>query len=123
MGRRNIIQPYKVFAAGDISGNLTQASPYTTIDQVDKVGIELEWTGTAPVGEFFVDVAFLYPNTTDFSQWQTLDFGSSIAITGNTGSHLISIQDPPFQKMRLRYVRTSGTGTLTATLFASNKGA
>lgn len=123
MGRRNIIQPYKAIDAGDMAADITQAAPYTTIDQVDKVGIELEWAGASPVGAFFVDVAFIYPGTTIFSAWQTLDFGSSIAITGNTGSHLISIQDPPFQKMRLRYVAASGTGSLTATLFASNKGA
>lgn len=123
MGRRNLIQPYKVFNAADMSGNLTQAAPYTTIDQVDKIGIELEWAGTAPVGNFFVDVAYQYPNTLEFTTWIALDFGSSIAISGNSGQHIITINDPPFQKLRLRYVATSGTGTLTATVFGANKGA
>ncbi len=123
MGRRNLIQPYKAFDAADMSADIAQASPYTTIDQTDKIGIILEWSGTAPVGTFFVDVSYLYPNTTIYSAWEALDFGSSIAISGNTGTHNISIQDAPFQKMRLRYVATSGTGALTATVFAANKGA
>lgn len=123
MGRRNLIQPYKVFSAGDMSGNLTQAAPYTTIDQVDKIGIELEWSGTSPVGEFFVDVAYQFQNTAEFTTWVPLDFGSSIAISGNSGQHIIFINDPPFQKIRLRYVRTSGIGSLTVTIFGANKGA
>lgn len=123
MGRRNLIQPYKVFDAASMGANISQAAPYTTIDQVDKIGIELEWSGTSPVGEFFVDVAYQYPNTLEFTTWVPLDFGSSISISGNSGQHIITISDPPFQKMRLRYVRTSGNGTLTATLFGANKGA
>lgn len=123
MGRRQIIQPYKVFDAGDMSGNLSQASPYTTIDQIDKIGILLEWTGSSPVGEFFVDVSYLLPGTTSYTAWQSLDFGSSVAITGNSGNHAIVINDPPFQKIRLRYVRTSGSGSLTAVLSAQSKGA
>lgn len=124
MGRRQVIPPYKAFNAADMSGNLTQASPYTTIDQVDKVGILVEWAnGSSPVGVFYVDVAYLIPGTTSYTAWQALDFGNPVAISGNSGNHAIVINDPPFQKMRLRYVRTSGSGELTATLSASTKGA
>lgn len=123
MAKRGIIPPYRVFNAADLSGNLTQAAPFTTIDSIDKVGMILEWAGASPVGEFLIDVSYLIPGTTSFTAWQVLDFGSPIAITGNSGSHSISIQDPPFERMRLRYVRTSGTGTLTATVFGATKGA
>jgi hypothetical protein len=123
MGRRNQIQPYNVFDAADMSADITQIAPFTTIDQVDKIGIQLEWSGAAPVGQFFVDVAYQLPNTTNFTSWQPLDFDLPIDISGASGNHNISIIDPPFQKMRLRYVFASGAGNLTATLFATGKGA
>lgn len=123
MAKRELLGPYKVFDAASMAGDLTQATPFSTIKGLDKVGLILEWTGTAPVGEFFVDVSYLIPGTTSYTAWQELDFGAPIAITGNSGNHHISIQDPPFEKMRLRYVRTSGTGSLTATEFGASKGA
>lgn len=123
MGRRQNVPAYKVFDTVDISINQTQIAPYTTIDAVDKIGIELDWNGTSPVGAFFVDVAYYYPKTATYSTFVPLDFGASIAISGNTGQHLLVIQDPPFDRIRLRYVKTSGTGTLTATLSCYGKGA
>jgi hypothetical protein len=106
-----------------MSGDLLQGEPYTTIDQVDKIGIVLDWNGSSPVGEFFVECSYLLPGTTDYTPWQALNFGNPIDISGNSGSHLLSIIDPPFQKMRLRYDRTSGSGSLTAVIYGASKGA
>jgi len=122
-GRRAIIGPYIIFNAASMGADITQGAPYTTIDMVDKIGIDLDWTGTSPVGTFDVQVCYLIPNTTTFTTWRSLDFGSTISISGNAGNHQISIQDPPFQKLRIKYTRTSGTGNLTAVLHAMAKGA
>lgn len=123
MSRRNIIAPYKIFDSADMSANITQGAPYTTIDQVDKIGIDLDWTGTSPVGTFDVQVCYLIPGTNTYTTWRSLDFGSTVNITGNTGNHQFVILDPPFQKLRIKYTRTSGTGNLTAVLSAYNRGA
>lgn len=123
MAKRALITPHKALDNVDLASNQTQAAPYTTIDNIDKIGVDIVWTGTSPVGEIFVEVAYLLPNSTIYTTWQALSFGASIAISGNAGNHLLCIQDPPFQKIRLRYAKTSGTGNLTATLFAASKGA
>jgi len=123
VSHRNIIEPYKIFDNADMSANINQGLPYTTIDKIDRISIDLDWTGTAPVGELIVEVSYLIPRTTDYTPWRPLDFGSTIDITGNTGNHQIVIQDPPFQKIRISYVATSGTGNLTAVFYAMSKGA
>lgn len=123
MGRRHEIRPYKVFDAVDISTNQTQGTPYTTIDGLDRVDLELDWSGSAPVGTLFVDVCSYYEKSGAFSTWVPLDFGTSISISGNSGQHIIQINNPPFTRMRLRYVATSGTGNMTATLSGTVRGA
>lgn len=91
-------------------------SSTTTVGYLDNVGVLLSWTGTSPVGAITFDVS------NDNSNWVSLDFGSVIAISGNTGSHVISINQLPFIYIRAKYTKTSGTGTLTASLNAKQVG-
>ena len=122
MSVKNALPPYKVLNAVDISTN--QTSPVIDILNQDNVGIILSWSGASPVGTIKIQCAS--PLATELSSaawdWIDLDFGSVIGITGNTGTHNISINQAPFAKLRIVYTSTSGTGSLTAACTAKRMG-
>lgn len=95
-------------------------STLTDITAMDNVGIILTWTGTSPVGTIEVQVSNDTAATP--TTWTALDFGSSISISGNSGTHTININQNPFAKLRLAYTRTSGTGEVTAKLVMKQVG-
>ena len=108
----------KVSNALDMSANITTET--TNVLNVDNIGIVASWNGTSPVGTLFVDVS--NDEGTSPTNWATLDFGVSIAIANNTDSGVININQVPFVWLRVRYVRTSGTGTLTLALSMKRNG-
>lgn len=115
---KNIIKPFKLFSAVALTAN--QTSKITDISRLDNVGILISWGGTSPVGTVFVDVASY--NENEATNWQPLDFGATIAISGNSGTHQININQNPFTQLRLRYVFASGTGTMDAVITAKQLG-
>jgi hypothetical protein len=120
VSRKNVV----AWAALDaVSMATDQTSAVTDALNTDNIGLIVSWTGTAPVGELFIDVT----NDTDLVDaaawtWVPLTFSSNITITGNTGDHDISLNFLPFAKLRVRYARTSGTGTLTVKLTKKQAG-
>lgn len=123
MSRKNVIKSFKLLDSVDISTNQTQATP-TSVINMDKASIRVNWTGTSPVGELFVEAR----NTAEDADkapagdWFALDFGTAITISGNSGEHLIILNELPHNEIRLRYASTSGTGTLTAVITAKQVG-
>ena len=87
--RKDVLNPkgYELFNAVDISTN--QTSDIVYIPYLDNLGIIVEWSGTAPVGEIDVQVANQQTNPNTSIIWTSL-FSNSIPVTGNTGSHTIS---------------------------------
>ena len=116
--RKDVLNPkgFKIFNEVNISTN--QTSDIIYVPYLDNIGIVVSWSGTSPVGELKVEVSNQQENPNESMVWSELDFGSSIVISGNTGDHLISITQIPFNAVRLKYVSTSGTGTLTANIEA-----
>ncbi len=120
MARKNTV----VWTSLDaVSMAVDQTSAITDVQQTDHIGIALSWSGTAPNGEFFVEVS----NDTDVPNqatwiWTRLDFGAQILITTNSGSHVINLNFVPFAKIRVAYDATSGTGALTARLTMKQSG-
>jgi hypothetical protein len=99
--------------------DLSQSSVTSSVTNVtygDNIGIAVNWTGTSPVGALDIQVS------NDGSTWVSLDFGSSIAISGNSGNALININQLPYAQIRAVYTKTSGTGTLYASLTAKQTG-
>ena len=121
MGRKNVIVPYKIIDDGDMSGSLT--SVITDVQFQDNVGIIVSWSGTTPVGTLTVEVANQVKDDPDSLIWDELDFGATISVSGNTGQHSLNIQSLPYTKIRLKYNRASGTGTLNAILTSKVVGA
>ena len=119
MGRKSILKPYKVIDDGDISDDVTSSS--TNIENLDSVTYLAQWTGSSPVGVLYVDVRQKLGIAPDGfnTSWITLDFGESIAVSGATGGHTISIENKAFTESRLRFVSTSGSGTMQATISGS----
>lgn len=114
--RKDVLNPkgFKVFDS--VSMATTQTSPIVYVPYLDNVGIVVSWSGTSPVGEVVVEVSNQQDNPNEAMIWTELDFGAPVAITGNTGDHLISCNNLPFNALRLKYVATSGTGNLNAFL-------
>lgn len=115
MARRNNIN-HKMFEEIDISTN--QTSNRTITQGVDVAMIIVTWTGATPVGEIIVEIS--NSCETDFTKgdevWEEISFGSTIAISGASGSHQINFTQISFRAIRIKYLATSGTGNLTAHL-------
>jgi len=116
MSRKNVTKPYKIFDAVDISAN--QTSKIMNVERQDKGSIIIDWTGTTPIGVLTIEARNFNKQKTDEdtnTAFVTLDFGSAINVTGNTGNHIIAFNEMPYTELRLVFTRTSGIGNLTAT--------
>lgn len=109
---KNSLNPWHAIKSGDMTTTLI--SPPTNIQNVDNVSIELDFTGT-PTGTFFVEVSNTYdPRTNPTPTWIILALSPSPVASGAAGVIGIDYNQSGFQWIRVRYVPTSGTGTLDA---------
>lgn len=104
-GVRRFLPAYKGIDAGDMSGAIV--GPSTNVAFIDNITLVAEWAGSAPVGQ--VDVQVQNGN----SAWSTLTLTPAFAISGASGNANAQITLGGFEKMRVIYTATSGTGTLT----------
>lgn len=116
MSRKNVVKGFQPFDA--VSMAVNQTSPEINVINLDKASIFIEWNGSSPVGAIVLQAK----NAAD-GQWLTVDLGAPVAISGNTGSHQIILNELPFYAIRLHYVATSGSGALDATVAAKTLGA
>lgn len=114
MGRKSILKPHQLVIDGDMSGDIT--SEATSVQNLDIVKYFVVWTGT-PTGEFIVQQSM------DKGTWYDLDFLTTIDVSGAAGNHNIHLIDFSMEYSRIKYVRTSGTGTLQAFIEGKVKGA
>jgi len=108
MARKSVTKPFKTFDAANLAANAT--SSITNVENLDKASISIVFSGTAPVGVVTVEV-----RNGAKDSFQVLDMGSTINITGASGTHQLVFNELPFTELRLQYTRTSGTGTMDAT--------
>jgi hypothetical protein len=98
---------------GTAGANLATASTTSSVSEVlnlDNIGIVVNWAGSSPVGALTIQAS------NDQLTWVSLDFGSTIDISGDSGSHIIDIAQLPYAYLRAVYTKASGTGTLFASL-------
>ena len=127
-GRKSIIRPYKILNAVDVATD--QYSAATNIEKVDEISLVFDWAaGLAgnPAGTISIEVQ------NGDSAWQTFTYGHkagvlpttslTLAVSGASGSGYMVLKDCHFEKMRVFYDSTSGSGTLTATMVAKVLGA
>jgi hypothetical protein len=117
MGRKNV----NSWAALDaVNATLPQTSDYTTITSIDKMSIYCKFSA-ANSGSFVVEVANSNPGVDALINWYELDFGAPLTITAESECQIL-LTETPFQLIRLKWVPTSGAGTLTATYYSKMVG-
>jgi hypothetical protein len=109
---------FQIVTAGDMS-TASILSPGTELRDVPLASIHAIWTGS-PVGTLIVQISgdmvadqSLVTNWSDFS-------GSSIAING-ASDVMYNMPNAGYRWARLKYTKTSGTGTLNAILSAKGQ--
>jgi len=121
MSSRPQFNPFPVIVDGDMSGNIISA--VTIIQKLSMISYDISWSGTTPVGAMSVQVSNSYSQNADGSvrnagNWTTLTLSSPPTVSGNTGNGFIDVDATGAFAMRLVFTRTSGTGTMQATISA-----
>lgn len=119
MSSRPIIAPFPVITNGDMSSDIISA--ITVIQTNSMVSYDISWTGSTPIGVMEVQVSNTYSQNADGSvrnagNWTSITLSATTNVTGNTGNGAIDIDATAFYAIRLKYTRTSGTGTMQATI-------
>jgi hypothetical protein len=111
--------------------NLT--SQPTVVSRLSMVSYTCVWTGATPVGTISVQASDDYELNAEggveaIGTWNTLPVSyyngfttstvTAIPVSGSTGNGAIDIATNGFYAVRLIYLATSGTGTLTVTINA-----
>lgn len=107
--------PYPAITAGDMSGNIT--SKVTVIQKLSLISYSASWSGTSPVGELIAEVSNDYTQdgqgvAQNAGTWNILPLDVPALVSGNTGNGFIDIELNSGYALRIRYARTSGTGSL-----------
>lgn len=121
MSSRPQAAPFSVITNGSMAASIT--SKPTIIQKLSMIGYDISWTGTTPVGVMSVQVSNTYAENVDGSvktagNWTTLTLSTTPTVSGNTGNGFIDVDATGAYAMRLVYTRTSGTGTMNATITA-----
>lgn len=104
MSGRKAWNYFKPFSAVTMGSSQTSAS--FMVDLFDQGSINVTWTGTA-AGSIVVDGSY------DGTTFYPLDH-DPFTITSGSGTQEIIFTQLAHRYIRMRWVRTSGTGTLTA---------
>jgi hypothetical protein len=115
-GRKSNLKTYQALSAQSMAASFT--SPVTSIINQDNLAIQLNFTG-APVGSFVVEVSSDYSNDQASNGSPVINAGNWIALTldgspsaaGSADQIFIDLNQIPAPFIRVRYVRTSGTGS------------
>lgn len=103
-----IISPFKLFDATSLGADI-QSQPLD-VSRLIYMSIAFDYTG-APTGSFRFQVR------NGSSGWCDVN-AYTVTLTGSPGSEIVTVDICPWQQVRLSYLFTSGTGTVTATVFA-----
>lgn len=119
--RKSNLKQFNTIVDGDMSlPSITSA--VTSIEFLDNIGVQLEWTGTA-VGSFQVQVSIDYNqdnfgNVLNAGTWVPINFPapvSSVDIPTSSGSPIyLDLNQLSAPWIRIVYNGVSGTGTLNA---------
>lgn len=114
-GRKDIIQPFHNITDGDMSDDIV--SEPTNVQYIDRITVQLIYTGT-PVGSFYVETSLNYTppitGAVDNATWSALRLSPAPVASGTADDILIDITQTATPWLRIRYVSTSGTGTLNS---------
>lgn len=107
-GRKNVLPPYTIFNAADMS-QATLTSAVTNIAGLDNISFYASWTGT-PTGT--IDIQASHDNST----WFNIASTPWASPAGSADDAVASLNQLPWPWVRLKYTKTSSTGSLTASI-------
>lgn len=116
---KNSLKSAKIIDAQSMGASVT-SSP-TQIQFLDNVCYQVIWSaGSTPVGTLSVEVSVNYdPQVNpDTSTWTALTLPVTPSVSGNSGSFILDLNQLSMPWVRLKYVRSSGSGTLNAYISA-----
>lgn len=120
MSSRPLLRPQKVIINGDMSSDVT--SLVTNINMISCIGYTISWTGT-PTGTFSVEVSQDYvapvgvqDEPLNAGTWVAVNLSVPVVASGTPDTAFIDVDITGAAYVRLKYTRTSGTGTLNATI-------
>lgn len=119
MSSRPLIAPFLAINAGDMSADIT--SKVTVLQMLSHVSYMITWTGATPIGSIVVEASNDYSQNADGTaknagHWNAMPLSATTDVSGNVDSGMIDIDGTAIYAIRLRYVRTSGTGVMNAVL-------
>lgn len=119
MSSRPQLKPFQCVHNGDMSASITSIP--SVIGQITYLNYSVSWTGT-PTGLITIEIcsdAQLDPNgqyIAGTGTWITLPLTANIAAVGSADTANIDIEGVGAAFIRLHYIRSSGSGTLNATI-------
>jgi hypothetical protein len=107
MGATKFLEPYQLVADASMGADVTSAPSFAK--RLDNIGIHIEWTG-APQGTFSVEATVQEPSA---NKWFALTFSPVLTAPGGApGDMGINLNQLPYTAFRVKFTRTSGTGTM-----------
>lgn len=121
MSSRPQFNPFPVITNGNM-GSASLTSLVTIIQKLSIVSYDIAWSaGSTPVGDITVEVSNTYSldasgAVANAGTWTAIALSSPIHITGNSGNAFVSLSELGAYAIRVKYTRTSGSGTLNVTV-------
>lgn len=114
MGRKDVLFSYPMFQAVDTAVTVDTFTNPTNVVYLDNCGIQVYWDPTVD-GELFVYASMDKLNP---SNWTELDFGTQILINNLDTTHMINLNQVPFNWLALEFIPAGGgsSGNITAML-------
>lgn len=115
MGCKRVLPSFQIVGGtnaksvvGTMTGTAVITSTPTNIENLDNIGFQISWTGTA-VGVIAILCSI------DGVTYLPLTFGPPLTQpAGTAGAYLINLTELPYPFIQLQYTNASGTGTLSA---------
>jgi hypothetical protein len=105
---------YHLINAGSMTGTSTITSDTYNVVNLDNIGLQCIWTGTA-TGTITVN------GSVDGSTFTSLTFNPALTQpAGSAGNILIDINQFPFPFLNVAYTNATGSGTLNVWLFGKD---
>lgn len=115
MGAKKVLPVFQLFNAAAMTGTSTLTSAVTNIQNLDNIGLQIQWTGT-PTGTITLNCSL------DGNSFYALTLNPAIAQPAGQsgGGYLVSLNQLPFPLFSMQYVNSSGTGALSAWIFGKD---
>lgn len=103
------------FVVSGMSAGTDIYSKYVNVEGLERGSFQYQWTSSNAVGTFTVEVSNNYDKARDTGDWDPWTPATTITNpSSNNGDKVIDLGFICFRWVRMKYVRTSGTGTLNA---------